>query len=81
MYISDTPVDLSKGQDSPADTPKVIMLSGKPYWASVTSEAVEQKIKQLEVFIAEDLGEKLWNLIAKVAKVFVFLTFILIQRE
>ncbi|XP_022085975.1 D-glutamate cyclase, mitochondrial-like isoform X5 [Acanthaster planci] len=52
VYISDTPV---QGQDdSPADI-KVITLCEKPFWASVTSEAVMRKIKQLEGLIAENL--------------------------
>ncbi|XP_022085972.1 D-glutamate cyclase, mitochondrial-like isoform X2 [Acanthaster planci] len=55
VYISDTPV---QGQDdSPADI-KVITLCEKPFWASVTSEAVMRKIKQLEGLIAENLGNR-----------------------
>ena len=59
MYISDAPTDLDDktiDQDNPEENPKVIPLSEKPYWASVTSEAVVRKIQQLEVAMAEDLG-------------------------
>ena len=56
MYISDTPIQSQ--DDSPADI-RLITLCEKPYWASLTSEAVVEKIKQLEGFIAEDLGEQI----------------------
>ncbi|XP_038072044.1 D-glutamate cyclase, mitochondrial-like isoform X2 [Patiria miniata] len=55
MYIADAP--FQSQDDSPADV-KVVTLCEKPYWASVTSEAVVKKIKQLEGFIAEDLGKR-----------------------
>ncbi|XP_033628201.1 D-glutamate cyclase, mitochondrial-like [Asterias rubens] len=61
MYISDAPTDLDDktiDQDNPEENPKVIPLSEKPYWASVTSEAVVRKIQQLEVAMAEDLGNR-----------------------
>ena len=60
LYITDTLVDdgTKSQSDSLADSPKVITLCEEPYWASVTNEAVVQKIKQLEVFIAEDSGEQ-----------------------
>ncbi len=59
MYISDAPTDLDKSlePDNTEDNPKVIPLCEKPYWASVTSEAVVNKIQQLEVAMAEDLGK------------------------
>ena len=57
MYISDTSANVSKNEDDASASIKVVTLTEKPYWASVTSEAVMQKIKQLEGFIAEDLGE------------------------
>ncbi|XP_038074531.1 D-glutamate cyclase, mitochondrial-like [Patiria miniata] len=48
VYISDTP---TKSQDGPLADIKLVTLCEKPYWASVTSEAIEEKIKQLEGFI------------------------------